>query len=75
MLTTENSGALVEPLKTKEAGKMADVRIKLTEPTMINGQAAGAGEMVSVDERVARNLLRRGRAVPAAAQTKDQEEE
>ena len=73
MLTTENSGALVEPLKTKEAGKMADVRIKIIEPTMINGKAASAGESVSVDERTAKDLFRRGRAVPAGAQTKKPE--
>ncbi len=52
---------------------MADVRIKLTEPTMINGQAADAGQTVSVDERLAKDLFKRGRAVPAGTQTKKPE--
>ena len=70
MLTTENSGALVEPRKNKGAEKMANVKIKVTVPTMINGRVADVGATPSVDERLAKDLMRRGRAVPATPQTK-----
>ena len=38
---------------------------------MINGKAVGVGQVVELDNRLAKDLLRRGRAVPAGEQTKE----
>lgn len=48
-------------------------RVKITSATMINGSAVSAGETVDIDERLAKDLLRRGRAVPAGEQKKSTE--
>lgn len=46
-------------------------KVKITSATMIKGVAVAAGETVDIDERLAKDLLRRGRAVPAGEQVKD----
>ena len=47
-------------------------KVKITGATMVNGAAVGVGEVVELDDRLARDLLRRGRAVPAGEQTKEE---
>jgi hypothetical protein len=72
VLTTENSGSLVEvSRKNKGVGIMA--KVKIISATMIKGKAVAVGETVELDERLAKDLLRRGRAVPAGEQTKSGE--
>jgi hypothetical protein len=45
-------------------------QIKITSATMINGSAVSAGETLEIDDRLAKDLFRRGRAVPAGDQEK-----
>ena len=45
-------------------------KVKIISATMIKGEAVFVGETVELDERLAKDLLRRGRAVPAGEQTK-----
>ena len=45
-------------------------KVKIISATMIKGAAVSVGETVELDERLAKDLLRRGRAVPAGEQTK-----
>lgn len=73
MLTVENAGALVESRRNDKVGNMAQV--KITSATMINGAAVGMGEVVEIDDRLAKDLMRRGRAVPAGGQEKTTESE
>lgn len=46
-------------------------KMKITSATMIGGAAAGVGEVVNIDDKLAKDLMRRGRAVPAGEQTKE----
>ena len=45
-------------------------KVKITSATMVNGAAVAVGETVEIDDRLAKDLLRRGRAVPAGEQNK-----
>lgn len=48
-------------------------KVKIISATMIKGEAVSVGETVELDERLAKDLLRRGRAVPAGEQVKEAE--
>lgn len=75
MLTTKNSGALVEHQGAGTEEKMATVKIKMTRNTFIAGELAAAGQTVSVGEKEALSLIKMGKAVPAGTQTKADDKE
>lgn len=50
-------------------------QVKITSATMIGGAAVPAGEIVEIGEGLAKDLMRRGRAVPAGEQVKQSGDE
>ena len=73
MLTCENTWGLVQgPWK---GDPMANVKIKLTRPTVVAGVDRDKGWCGQVNEKDAAYLMRIGKAVPAGEQAKDERDE